>query len=167
MHILTVTTWGYLLILAMLLIAIIALLIRHSYAELNCEFNFVCDPGRGTDINVISFDLPSAEDCEFFCHQWEVTEISRGCKFFTFSENVNPIEHNCNFMTACNQLLRPHPGMVSGAYSCTDENLFCPHGSDVPEYDRKTAFWQCDHGVSAYGNTQQNYIPQGIECFTT
>ena len=111
----------------------------------------MCDPGRGTYINVISFDLPSAEDCEFFCHQWETNGVSRGCKFFTYAEHVNPLEYNCNFMTACNQLMRPHPGMVSGAYDCTDENLFCPHVLDIPEYDRMTAFWQCDHGLVLMG----------------
>lgn len=151
----------------MLLITVIALLITFSHAELNCEFNFVCDPGRGTDINVISFDLPSAEDCEYFCHQWEINGVSRGCKFFTYAELVNPLEYNCNFMTECNQLMRPHPGTVSGAYDCSDEDLFCPHVPEIPEYDKRTAYWQCDHGVMAYGNDSKNYIPQGIECFTT
>ena len=148
---------------SLLLISILPL----SQATLDCQFSFVCDPGRGTDINIISFDLPSAEDCEYFCHQWEVNNISRGCKFFTFAEHVNPREYNCNFMSECKQIIRPHPGTVSGAYDCSDENLFCPHVPEIPEYDSKTAYWQCDHGVMAYGNTSKNYIPQGIECYTT
>jgi len=136
--------------------------ISPTFSKLACQTPVICDPSLESDIFLGASHFADETQCETSC---TIGHPSNPCKFFTFVPNTAAQVPNCYKMTACKEMANPFQGAKSGAWSCDDEEIFCPAIGEVPSANSRQATWTCDRGVHPYGDDQTK-IFQDTTCRT-